>query len=293
VRASGAGLGCPDWPRCWGLWIPPADITEIDASSYDISLFNRTKMWIEYVNRIIGVLVGLFVLGMFFLSLKYRKTQRELTTASLVSVVLVVFQGWLGGVVVKSGLSGGMITLHMIMAVILLSLLVWIVYRASLVTEDYGLTEKSRKRIRGIAVVFFLCSVVQTILGSQVREGVDLAGHSGAEIARSEVLEYIGWWFYSHRAFAWVMVLGAFALGWSAWKNRPRGLVSVSVWAVVGLVFLQGATGVILAWYALPPPAQIVHLGLSAVLCCVAFLLVVILAPRPVLLASCATVEVT
>ncbi|MEK9985133.1 MAG: COX15/CtaA family protein, partial [Opitutae bacterium] len=55
VRVSGAGLGCPDWPRCWGCWLPPADISVIDPVKYDISQYNKTKMWIEYANRMVGV----------------------------------------------------------------------------------------------------------------------------------------------------------------------------------------------------------------------------------------------
>src|SRR5262245_59139243 len=49
VRASGAGLGCPDWPRCFGAWVPPASAAELPPQ-FDASLFNPTLMWTEYLN---------------------------------------------------------------------------------------------------------------------------------------------------------------------------------------------------------------------------------------------------
>src|SRR5690242_4292591 len=50
VRASGAGLGCPDWPRCFGSWVPPMSAAELPPQ-FDASLFNPTLMWTEYLNR--------------------------------------------------------------------------------------------------------------------------------------------------------------------------------------------------------------------------------------------------
>ncbi|HEX4914405.1 MAG TPA: COX15/CtaA family protein, partial [Vicinamibacterales bacterium] len=62
VRASGAGLGCPDWPRCFGSWIPPASAAALPPQ-FDISQFNPTLMWTEYLNRLLGVIVGLLILA--------------------------------------------------------------------------------------------------------------------------------------------------------------------------------------------------------------------------------------
>ena len=61
VRASGAGLGCPDWPRCFGSWIPPAAAANLPPE-FDPSQFNPTLMWTEYLNRLLGVTVGFSIL---------------------------------------------------------------------------------------------------------------------------------------------------------------------------------------------------------------------------------------
>ena len=62
VRASGAGLGCPDWPRCFGSWIPPASAADLPPQ-FDPALFNPTLMWTEYLNRLLGVTVGFLILA--------------------------------------------------------------------------------------------------------------------------------------------------------------------------------------------------------------------------------------
>ena len=62
VRVSGAGLGCPDWPRCFGSWIPPASAAELPPQ-FDASQFNPSLMWTEYVNRLLGVTVGFSILA--------------------------------------------------------------------------------------------------------------------------------------------------------------------------------------------------------------------------------------
>jgi len=96
VRASGAGLGCPDWPKCFGMWIPPTAASDL-PSQFDVSQFNVFKTWTEYVNRLIGVVIGLLITATFVLSFRYRKTEPAVLYSSALAFVLVLVQGWLGG----------------------------------------------------------------------------------------------------------------------------------------------------------------------------------------------------
>jgi len=70
VRVSGAGLGCPDWPKCFGRWIPPLRAEDLPAG-FDEQTFNVTLAWIEYINRLIGVIVGFLILATALMALKH------------------------------------------------------------------------------------------------------------------------------------------------------------------------------------------------------------------------------
>ena len=69
VRASGAGMGCPDWPTCFGQWIPPTSETQLPSDYQEIyadlgyadTRFNVVKTWTENLNRLIGVIIGLLI----------------------------------------------------------------------------------------------------------------------------------------------------------------------------------------------------------------------------------------
>ena len=130
VRASGAGLGCPDWPKCFGMWIPPLSAAELPAA-YDASAFNVYKTWTEYINRLIGVVIGLLIMATFALSFRYRKVKPSITISSGTAFILVLVQGWLGGQVVATGLDEWLITLHMILAMIIMLTLIYAVFKAS------------------------------------------------------------------------------------------------------------------------------------------------------------------
>ena len=93
VRATGAGLGCPDWPKCFGVWIPPTSLADLPAG-YDPADFNVFKTWTEYINRLIGVVIGLLIIiATAFTSLSYRRKRPVVTYAAWAAFVLVLVQG--------------------------------------------------------------------------------------------------------------------------------------------------------------------------------------------------------
>ena len=279
VRASGAGLGCPDWPRCWGSWWPPSSMERVDPALYEVAEFNKTLMCVEYGNRLVGVAVGIFVLVTSILGFRFRKTDPPVFWGGIASLLLVIIQGWLGGRVVKSGLHSGMITIHMALAVVLLSLLLWIVYRTSSYFKNgIGLADSVRKPLRAAGLVLFLLTVGQILLGAQVREAVDaIADAAPASVTRDTWIEATGRIFTSHRTAAWALVAAVVALIVFSKKAVSVPGVRPLVWASAAGVLAQAATGAAMAYLALPPAAQILHLGFSTVLSSTSFLLVLIL----------------
>ena len=155
VRMTGSGMGCPDWPKCFGYYIPPTEIKQLqfqpnhnynkgvviimdetlkvaksdftsnttidltnwaDYTEHDYAIFNPIHTWVEYINRLLGALSGLPILIFTILSISLWRDKKRYLLLSLAVVFGMVFQAWLGKTVVDSNLAPFKITTHMIMA---------------------------------------------------------------------------------------------------------------------------------------------------------------------------------
>ena len=125
VRASGAGLGCPDWPRCFGSWIPPASAADLPPQ-FDVSQFNPTLMWTEYLNRLLGVTVGFLILATTISAWRHHRHQPRILWTIVAALLLTGFQGWLGGRVVAHELAAWIVTVHMIVALLIVQMLLYV-----------------------------------------------------------------------------------------------------------------------------------------------------------------------
>ena len=276
VRVSGAGLGCPDWPRCWGCWFPPSSIDDIDRAylaerGLNIEDFNAVKMWIEYINRLIGMIIGLLVIATFLRAIPYRKTHPAIFYGSLTAVFLVGFEGWLGGQVVQSGLKPGMITLHMAGAMVLLCLLLYVTFRA--VDIRLPSTLPSPRMLAHLSTLLLIIISIQMLLGTQVREAIDPYIKNSAGVARSAWIANIGLMDHIHRSFTWVVIAVAAYLVYIIRKNAIGGLLKVSSYLAFALILFQAATGIALAYGGLPRVFQVLHLVTAALLICAVYTL--------------------
>jgi len=275
VRAAGAGLGCPDWPQCFGMWIPPTNAADLPPG-YDPELFNPVHTWLEYVNRLVGVLIGFLITLTFLFSFKYRKKDVVVTLVSGLAFVLVLVQGWLGGQVVRSGLSAGMITLHMVLAMVIVNALLYATFRAMKDRLTSTLPAVARKRLLWIGGGILFLTLVQLVLGTQVREMVDVAKNV-MELPREQWLNTESLLYEVHRSFSWLVVLMA---GWLLWENRkhpiPSRLVKLG-YLIAALIILQIFLGVGMERMGMPGFFQLMHLVSVAVLICAEFLYILIL----------------
>lgn len=277
VRASGAGLGCPDWPKCFGLWIPPTSVSEL-PNQFDASQFNVFKTWTEYINRLIGVVIGLLITATFAFSFRYRKKESAVFYSSAVAFVLVLVQGWLGGQVVISGLNEWLITLHMFLAMVIMMTLIYAVFKASVQDVTVALESKTGRWLFWSVIILMLSTFVQLILGTQVREVIDVLKNMAEPPPRETWITRVGLVDEIHRSFSWVVagagVLVFYVSRWWAKSNLIRRVGTI----IFALIVLQILTGIGLYYLALPPVYQVIHLvGIAFLIAFEFFLFLVVM----------------
>lgn len=262
VRSTGSGLGCPDWPKCFGQWVPPTHVSELPenykeiykVAGREIADFDAFKTWTEYINRLIGVFIGMAIIAMVVLSFSFKGKSLAVFWGSWAALGLVIFQGWIGAVVVASYLAGYMITIHMFLALCLVLLVLWLLRVAESV--DGALKEHPQSSYaRQLITALFWLSVLQLLLGTQLREGIDLVVKSSPDLPRENWVEETGLIFLVHRSFS-LLLIALQVLYWKQLKSSgagdSKGLNSLFVVTVL--------SGIGLAYFGLPAFLQPVHL---------------------------------
>ncbi|MCF4101329.1 COX15/CtaA family protein [Gillisia sp. M10.2A] len=298
VRMTGSGMGCPDWPKCFGYYIPPHEISELQFSpnhefkkgqviiedeqllvatstfttkntldptnwevytKHDYAIFNPWHTWIEYINRLAGALAGIAVLIMAILSLKFWKRQKRITILSWLSVFLMGFQGWLGATVVYSVLSPVRITIHMVVALVIVALLLYLLQLISSSNKTRVITTN----FRNLLVVSILLTLVQIVMGTQVRQLVDDQVKILGENSEQLWLANPSVTFYVHRSFS-ILILLINAFLW--WQNRKLTLGFSKINWVMGFIFIEIITGVAMYNFHFPFLSQPLHLVIASIL---------------------------
>ncbi len=230
VRASGAGMGCPDWPTCFGHWIPPTDETQLPPDyhavyaerGYADTHFNPVKTWTEYANRLMGVSAGILILLTVIYSIRFLKTDRAIFVLSLGTFLLTGFQGWLGAAVVASNLRPIMITAHMLMALTVVALLIYIIARSQRASLASAGVAGLPARFRTVLLAALGMTLLQIAMGTQVREAVDTIAVISNQTERYLWREQFPVIFYVHRTFSAIILMTNL---WLAWKlAHARGL---------------------------------------------------------------------
>jgi cytochrome c oxidase assembly protein subunit 15 len=295
VRATGSGLGCPDWPFCYGRWVPPLSVDDIDFNQININKFKEKiakmggdpsrvsveslrqgfdvkKTWIEYLNRLTSFPVAISCLVLMLLSFKkeVRSTTRWLTVGAVGGVILVGLNAWLGARVVMSGLQPGVITLHMALAMLLLCVLVGMMVVARKKMNGSSGMEVSKMQWIGCWVLL-ACVFIECLLGSQVRELTDGYAMKDINKTRAEWSMVLGnesvylW----HRSCSWV-ILGLSSWLWMLLREIEQKWL---IHAVMGLVIFQMILGIFFSHVAVYEISQILHFVFSALLISAVFAL--------------------
>lgn len=299
-------MGCPDWPKCFGSAIPPSNEASLPDNYREIFLdqriqknerlagtleslgfeelavrvrndqnifktdpFNATKAWVEYVNRLIGVLIGLLVILNMFFAFKLRSVDWRIPAFGVIIFILTVFQGWIGSLVVSTNLLPGFITFHMILALLIVVLLIWM--RIISEPSDGPSVSKWTKWILGI---LFLLLIPQVVTGTLTREQVDVILKAGT--TRFDLVSELTGSYFLHRSYSWLLLVVALVV---FWKLR-RAEYSNWAFGILGIVLIEFALGVIMIYGGMPVYVQPVHLLLATILFGMVFYLFLQLKPE-------------
>ena len=302
VRMTGSGMGCPDWPKCFGYYIPPTESSEIEFkpnhfykkgviiihnegllvakntftssetlnpnhwetyTKHDYAIYNPTHTWVEYINRLVGVLAGIPILIFTIVSFWFWKQNKWIAIVSVLTVIGMGFQAWLGKTVVDSNLAPYKITIHMVMALVIVAFILYIIY-ASKVTFN---TIKLDFKFSFLLKIAIALSLVQIVLGTQVRQFVD---------EQTKNYGYFNWGaltsmpikFYIHRSFSIVVLL---INGWLFLRNKRLQLGFKKINLVLTCIIAEIFTGIIMYYFDFPFLSQPLHLVIACIMAGIQF----------------------
>ena len=297
VRMTGSGMGCPDWPKCFGYYIPPTKAQELEwkpnhsykkgqviireeqlavaqntfvsdknfndqnwknYTKHDYALFNPWHTWIEYINRLLGALAGLFTLALFLSTLRIRPFHKKLVTLSLITLLGILFQAWLGATVVYSVLNPLKISVHMLMALVLLALLFYMKFSASEPTPS----QESLRPYKTYLAIAMVLTLLQILLGTQVRQSVDHFVDEGNVI--EQWIDQAPILFYIHRSSSIALLVVNFFI-YLRFRKVSSPYTRYYL-VIVFFILLEAATGIAMSYFAFPFSSQPLHLFIASLL---------------------------
>lgn len=296
VRATGAGMGCPDWPKCFGYYVPPSSdanflwkknheykkgqmiafdnkfmiapkdfksseqINQANWNQYQkhsYTIYNPTHTWTEYANRMVSLVSGL-ILVLLFVKALFVWRDRKTTLLLCAILVLMMFQAWLGAVVVFSILQPLKITLHLVFAYVLIYFAVKLHCLLWQKKPVYTFCRAEWKIYLSICALF----VVQVALGTQVRQFVDETTGVEMIVDPSDIWQDTPWVFYIHRSVSLLF----FILIWYMYKGLQSGYLKKLLLYIIAICVVQILLGLWMYYIEFSPWTQPMHLLFSFVL---------------------------
>jgi cytochrome c oxidase assembly protein subunit 15 len=192
------------------------------------------------------------------LSIPFRKTDKRIFTLSLIEFLAIGFQGWLGAKVVSSNLAPAKITVHMVMALVILSIAIVIIYRAKKLLNT-GTQLHAKPIIKKLTIVVLLFTVAQIMMGTQVRESVDILLKNFDPIFRNEIIDHLGIIFSIHRSFSLFIIIINTWLIYEVMQSEAKHHLKRLIIFLGILLIVEILAGVVLSRFALPATLQPVH----------------------------------
>ena len=298
VRMTGSGMGCPDWPKCFGYYIPPTHESQLlfkpnhsyekgmmilleseqfmvakedfisnkvfDAnnwelySTHDYAIYNPVHTWTEYINRLIGAFSGLPVLILGIWSFWFFNKNKWITVIALLTLFGMGFQAWLGKTVVDSNLAPYKITIHMVMALLIVAFVLYLIFA----TKTSFKLQKYHSFFYTLLVIGIVLTLIQIVLGTQVRQFIDeqtkMMGYEKSLWLAQPELD-----FYVHRSTS-ILVLVINGYLWFINKKLNLGYKKINL--VLNCILLEVFSGIMMYYFDFPFLSQPLHLVIASIL---------------------------
>lgn len=286
TRLTDSGLGCPDWPGCYGEANPFQAHSEIKAAESLLPTGPVTvaKAWIEMIHRYLAMSVGFLIMlqmGIAWWQRKIRPFSPWLATSLF---VLVGIQGAFGKWTVTMKLQPIIVTIHLILALIILSMLAWAWQRESSRSE----TNYSRPLYKLLPIAFIIL-LIQVALGGWVSTNYAALACHDYPLCNGELVPqldfehaYVLWRelgrtgsgdflpfsalitiHWVHRSFAWIVFA---VLGYVVFLGRKHANTKTLSNAVLAVLLMQLITGVATIYFSWPLAIAVLHNAGAAVL---------------------------
>jgi cytochrome c oxidase assembly protein subunit 15 len=293
TRLTDSGLGCPDWPGCYGHANPLSAGEQIRAAETALPTgpVTMTKAWIEMLHRYFAMAVGFLIIVLTVMSWRRWLRTRDAAHApwlATFTLFAVCLQGAFGAWTVTMKLQPAIVTAHLLGGVSLLVLLVWLALRE----DPAPALGRGARALRPLAIAAFALLGLQIALGGWVSTNYavmacpdfplchgrllpqmdfahgftlwrDLGMTGSGEPIPFQALVAIHW---VHRMFAYVVIAALALLAWRAWRIDGLSTLAGVLAALVALQFLTGLSNVVLQW---PLALAVLHNGGAAALAAV------------------------
>lgn len=304
VRATGSGMGCPDWPKCFGEYIPPTSAEHLPENYKEIFLeerltkaerfaslllkfgmeekaekllsyeklreahdFSMAKAYTEYINRLWGALTGLVVLLTFIASFSYLKENKRVTLYTILGFLFVMLNALLGAVVVNANLFGGLVTIHFLAAFAAVSFFMMARFRI----VELKMPKEVSPQIKALAYSMMILISVQLFFGTQVRESYDNMESNGIALT-VDTIHLLGSSFNIHRTLAIAaLILGIlqyYRVNQQFRENKELRKLSLYIAAAI---IAQVAFGSVIVMTDLSAFSKLFHISIGAALFIIQF----------------------
>src|SRR3954465_9725255 len=283
VHTTQSGMGCPDWPTCFGNAIPPTEEYQVhfqanhkykagqfiiyndslkyakqaftSGTTYDTAdwqqyeknnyaRFNVYQTWIEYINRLTTGVLGFIIIAHIIWSWRlFGKTRRSIFYWSLSVLLLTGFEAWLGKLVVDTNLEVVKITLHMLFALLIAVVAVIIIHKVK------GEPKVANKQLKWLSTIILIVVLAQIVLGTDVREQIDEISLALSYTGRELWISRLNNWFNVHRNLAWAVAVLCIYL---FWQSLPYKVLQQTSFIILACVICTVLLGLILMYANIP-----------------------------------------